>query len=204
MNEIKKEIFEISHINGDLKVTPFGPRNVTYYFLCPMLNIGHIFKDKEKTDILVNCFIKDENRISTLKHKVLILIKKTKSNKEYFNVVHQALRRRSNHVYTYYSGVDKEGNDLYMHVFKIPKDCLQYEINILKGSYSKLDEGYRKIIKKTLWLSDQSKMIIGKVIKKDKILKETIEENLNIIIPEGNEIWSKMDSRDVLNKKTFP
>lgn len=191
----KKKNFKV---DPSIPKSDFGEYNITYYFLFPLLGIGKYFS-KDKRNVLVNCFLKDNCRKSSIKDKLLLVLKKNNRNIYQFNRIHKRLKTDKNCIYSYYSGTDEEENDLYTYVFKIANYHLKYYRLIIEGKYSKLDSNYVHIIQNSDWIEPETKEIITRVVNKDKSLKEVIEEKLEVFLDEKNEVWPIIS----LERETF-
>lgn len=172
-----------------LPKSEFGEYNITYYFLFPLLNLGKYFP-YDKKDILVNCFLKDYCRKDTIKNKLLMVLKRNQDNEMVYDPLHKNLLADKNCIYSYYSGQDIYGNDLYTYVFTLDENYKKYYHTILKGQYSKLDNYYCLLILRSTWLEKSTKALIKKVITKDQGLKKQIEERIGMELDNNGEIWT--------------
>lgn len=185
-------------VDPSISKSEFGEFNVTYYFLFPLLEIGKYFIGNKKI-FVVNCFLRDLCRKDTIRNKLLLVMKKNKETEYVYAKLHHGLKGSPHCVYSYFSGIDAMGNDLFTYVFTVPNKYLHYYRYILNGKYSKLDKGYIDIIMKSYWLQSDTKGIIKKVINKDESIKEIVEDRIGTTIPVENEIWPILS----LDRETF-
>lgn len=175
-------------INEELiyKNNRIGLFNYSHYFLLPLFGIK--VNSNEKYQYL-NSYIGDNFRKSSIENSLYLLYRVKDYEDVSFLLLTKKMSSIKGYLYSYYVGLHDNINCI-MFVFKT-EDSLNYN-NIINGNYSKCTIPYVNKLLSYGFDIKQTK-ILSDVLLKSKMLKATLELELNTPIDNDAELFDKFN-----------